>query len=235
VERAAAHLPVPRADAARSVLVRRLLAQRTGERRPPAASRRRPSVALLLGSWIMDPHASPRRRVGAGLVAGVAAALLLFVTGWLVWYTDHRPPTGVARAAGNSADDSLVAELKRLNVTPTEGNNPRERVKAMADAADKVYARAKLRRNDAADLVALANLYGRVVDEGIVKHAEELSSEERCKVLKPIADRLKEADSEWQRLLQQTDLADNTKEALLKASLSARQGMDRLRELCAAS
>ena len=81
-------------EAARRVLTGEGLKRRKPGARPGVNGQpaRRPSIAMVVGSWIMDPHASPRRRVGAGLVAGVAAAMLLFTTGWLVWYGTHEAP-----------------------------------------------------------------------------------------------------------------------------------------------
>jgi hypothetical protein len=238
LERAVIQLPVPPAEAARSALMRRILSreaengQPAPARKPPVAERRRPSIAMVVGSWIMDPHASPRRRVAAGLVAGVAAALLLFVVGWLVWDGDHPSPQ-VAGTAPKAPADPLLAELRRYKIDAAGTTEPTERVKVMADAADQVCDRAGAKNSTHEELTALAYLYSRVVHEGIVKSAEGVSAADRRELLEPIASKLAEAESEWHRLALQADLPPSVKTALDRAELAARKGKDKLRELCA--
>jgi hypothetical protein len=238
LEAAVPLLAVPRADAARSALVRRILAGNGAARPGPAANGRpahRPSIALVVGSWIMDPHAAPRRRVGAGLVAGVAAALLLFVTGWLIWSAGHRPEPVAHATPKAPPGDALLAELGRYNVKPREAATPGERVQAMADAAGELVkhadGRAKARNLDADEWVALADLYDRVVRERIVTPAEGLSAAERRQVLKPIADGLGSAESQWQQLSQQTELPPAVQQALAKCAVASREGKKRLLKL----
>jgi hypothetical protein len=180
---------------------------------------------MVLGSWIMDPHSSPRRRAAAGLVAGVAAAMLLFVLGWLVWYGDNEPnPVPGARPV-----DSLALELRSHKINAAETTNPRDRVAVMAKAAGLLRDRAfDLPAGAEADLVALADLYTRVVNEGIVKTAEGLSPEDRRAVLASIAVDLDRADSDWQKLSQQTGLSKQAIRALENASLAARNGKTQL-------
>jgi hypothetical protein len=242
LEAAVPRLPVPSASAARLALVRHILAGKDTARRPRGARRAgpapdgragRPSIAMVVGSWIMDPHSSPRRRVAAGLVAGVAAALLLFITGWLIWDATHTgpqvPPLNLAKAA-----DPLDRALDKYKIKP-KGDTP---IEAMADAAEQLHGLAAARPADG-DLIAIAQLYGDVVNQRVVKLAEKLSDEglsveERSKVLQPIAKRLAKGDSQWQGLATQTGLADGVKDALLRAALAARNGSKRLEELCKA-
>jgi len=240
MERAVHELPVPPADMARSALVRRILArptpegQRTKDKGQKTKDVPRPSIARLIGSWILDPHASPRRRVAAGLVAGMAAALLLFLTGWLVWQTTRTPE--MASATNQPAPDPLADALGRRGIRTADGKKGVDRVKAMADAANQLHARCRdvvlSGVND--DLIALTQLYGRVVDEGVVKTAEGLSAEERRDILAPIAETLKHAESEWGRLTQQNSLRADVKSALEKAALAAHTANVRLTELSAA-
>jgi len=235
MESAVAHMPIPPADTARSALVRRVLAgdspQRPQSAPVPAANgqpARRPSFALVLGSWIMDPHASRRRRVAAGLVAGVAAALLLFVTSWLVWYAGHTSAQVAVNATERVPVNPLLAELRRKGVRlpETEPKSPTERVKVMAAAAEQLRDRAAGRAIGDEELIALAQLYGRVVDEEVVKTAEDLSlsPEERREVLEPIARGLHQAESEWKRLTQQNGISEKAVAALNKAALAANNG-----------
>jgi hypothetical protein len=233
MERAVPYLPVPPAEAARSALMRRILSRAPGKKKEPVAEKHRPSIAMVVGSWIMDPHASPRRRVAAGLVAGVAAALLLFITGWLIWDGDQHDSATQARATpARIPADKLVADLHRFGIHEPEGKVGPERVTAMAAAAEVLRTRAAERSGADDELVALAQLYSRVVEEGVVKTAEGLSAADRRAILGSIAADLYRADSEWHRLSQQTGLAPAAKDALAKAALAAHNGHARLRELC---
>jgi hypothetical protein len=180
---------------------------------------------MVLGSWIMDPHSSPRRRVAAGLVAGVAAALLLFVLGWLVWYGNNDPDP----APGPRPVDTLVQDLRRHKIDAGETTNPRDRVAAMAKAAEELRGRAAALPPGAdMELIALADLYTRVVDEGIVKTAEGMSPEDRRAIPASVAEDLGKAESQWQRWSQQTGLTERATRALESAALAARNGKARL-------
>jgi hypothetical protein len=251
VERAAAQLPVPPAESARSALVRRLLAGR-GPGRParsaerlkvvsstPAANgrpARRPSIAMVVGSWIMDPYASPRRRVAAGLVAGVAAALLLFLTGWLI-RDAGRGPAPRDPGSQETPADRLLADLNRHNIKAIKSvgrkTPPGERLRAMADAAEELRDRARAHGLAADELIALAQLYGRVVNEEVVKGAEALPAEERP-ILKPIAEGLERAYSDWAQKSQQTGLSDPEKKALQECATAAADASAGLKKLYAA-
>jgi hypothetical protein len=236
LERAATRLPVPPAHAARDAFVRSLLAAPPAVGAPPAkpgTNGRRRSVAMVLGSLILDPHASPRRRVGAGIVAGVAASLLLFITSWLAWYSWHGD--GPKQFAGSTekqpVTDPLVAELMRRNLKLAKGGTPRERVEAMAGVAGELHARsnALARTAGAEDMELLAQLYGRVVREGIVGRAAVLPDAERRAVLEPIALQLGRAESEAERLAAEEGVPQAAREALRRIALAAREGD---RELC---
>ncbi len=224
LERAVPYLPVPPSEAARSALMRRILSQKEGPA-PEPCERRRRSIAMVLGSWVMDPHASPRRRVAAGLVTGVAAALLLFVIGWVVWYGGNQPNPGPAPKA---PVDPLVLELRRLKIDADETTNPSDRVKVMASAAKELRGRAGSRAGSDAELTQLAELYTRVVNEGIMKTVEGLSPEERRSLPASIAAEFEEADTDWRRLSQQTGLSGRAIKALEGAALAARNGKAQL-------
>jgi hypothetical protein len=185
---------------------------------------------MILGSWVMDPHAHPRRRVAAGLVTGVAAAMLLFVIGWVVWYGGNQtaPTAGVKAPA-----DPLIVDLRRLKIEAEDTTNPSDRVKAMASAAKQLRGRAVERAGAEAELIALADLYTRVVDEGILKTAEGLSLAERRSLSTSIAKEFEDADTDWRRLSQQTGLSRQAIKSLESAAFAAHNGNQRLKEWAA--
>lgn len=231
LERAVPLLAIPPSEAARSELMRRILASREPAR-PEAEKQSRRSVAMILGSLILDPHASPRRRVGAGLVAGLAAAAILFTVGWLVWLTgqtDHRQLAGATER--KAPPDPLVAALDKRGLKLAEDASPRQRVEAMARAAEALFAdsRAVARRDKDDNLDELAQLYDQVVRDGLVPRAKLLPPEERRLVLAPIADRLSEARSEALALRQTEGLEEGARAALDRIAAAAAEGSEWLR------
>jgi hypothetical protein len=243
LEGAVALLPIPPAEAARSALVRRVLTGDGLRRSKPAPKptangqpARRPSIARVVGSWIMDPHSSPRRRAAAGLVAGMAAALLLFVMGWLVWDAS-RPERQVAVTATERGPSvpTLAAALERYKIRTNETASLSDRVTAMAKAADDLRDLAKENVRAEDELIALADLYARVIKEGIIQPAEGITPDERREILEPIARGLKEAHSQWNGLSQQTNLHPRVQKALENAAVAARTGMDQLEKMYGAS
>lgn len=192
---------------------------------------------MVLGSLILDPHASPRRRVGAGLVAGVAAALVLFVTGFLLWYgTRQESPLVVNRPTKKVPQvDPLVAELMRRNLKLAEGATPQDRVEAMAGVAQQLHDRSRKLAPQAAadDMAVLANLYDRVVREGILTRAKDVPAEARPNILEPIRQQLEKAESEARRMSQDELLPRSSREAFEQIALAAQHGDQSLRKLVA--
>jgi hypothetical protein len=235
-------LSLPRADAARSALVRRILTEKPAAK--PKSSPRlvvngraepRPSVARVVGSWIMDPHASPRRRVAAGLVAGVAAALLLFFTGWLIWDATRPAPEVVVSTQRTPPRDPLLVLLERYSIHVNEPGTPDQRIKDMAGAAEELRKRAGARVLADNELSAMAQAYTQVVRDGVVKPAKGLVAdglvpEDRQAVL-AIADQLAKDDSEWKRLSQQTGLSASAQSAVNQAAEAASEANGELRKL----
>jgi hypothetical protein len=236
VERALPFLPVPPAEAARSALMRRILSQKEGNA-PEVKNRRRPSVAMVLGSWIMDRHSSPRRRVAAGLVAGVAAALLLFIVSWIVWYGGTARDT-VAYDTPRVPSDQLLADLGRAGIHTADGKVGGERIQAMATVAGQLHDKCPglAKSGDFTELIEKAQLYVRVVDDGIVKTAEGMTSEDRRAIFNSIASIAKDlgnAESQWKSLAASADLTNGARLALTGAAEAAIRARDRLNELTA--
>ncbi len=232
VERTASRLPVPSSAGARDAFVRSFLVGDEAAAKPPASPRR--SVALFLGSLILDRHASPRRRTGAGVVIGVAASLLLFVAGWLVWHGQQQDARALA-VAQKAPADPLVAELARRSVAVKveEGATARQRIEAMADAAEQMRRRNKDLASGASapEMDQWAKLYVRVVKEGILGRAGELPVAERREILEPIAVRLQEAGSEATRLLTEAGVREQSKNALREIAVAAAEGCVLLQNL----
>lgn len=246
LERAVAQLPVPPADAARAALLDQLLhpdravsAASPPEARPekPRPVAPRPSIALRLGSLVLDEHASPRRRAGAGIVVGVAASLLLFVAGWLIWSGQQGRGPSLASATSRRFLDPLVVDLQSRRLTSAdrlaEANSVHERVAALADVAQEMRRlNAQLARTASADdLQQWAELYTRVVKDALVVRAGELPAAERQAVLEPIVRDLQEAGSEALRLQQDHDIPPAAHPALQRISLVASEGWTALQTL----
>jgi hypothetical protein len=160
---------------------------------------------------------------------------LLFLTGLLVWHSGSPPQ--MAHSTAQPAGESLASKLRRYNVSLARTEKPADGVSAMADAAEKLHARGRdtVLTASADDLADLADVYDSVVREGVMKPAEGLSADERRKILQPIAETLREAESQWQQLSQQNGLPKRVQKALEKCAFAARDGHARLKELCAES
>ena len=164
------------------------------------------------------------------MVAGIAASILLFVAGWWIWFNGSSPlPTGdVQVSVKDPATDPLVVELIQRNLKLARGNTPSEGVKAMADVADELQKRS---RAGVEDMRVLARLYDRVVRERIIPGAKALPNSERILVLKPIAERLSDVESESSRLAEQANLPPNSVESFRLIASAAREGKEQLRHL----
>src|SRR5262249_51788852 len=129
------------------------------------------------------------------LASALAASLVLFALGWAVWQSFRAPaPTPRAPAA-----DTVTAELREKALLPTDDQGPRARVETLAYSADYLFKQA--RQRPAGDgLTDLARQYEKVVRELLPQDAKALPAGERAEVLKRIAGRLDEAESEALRL-----------------------------------
>jgi len=127
----------------------------------------------------------------AALATALAAGLVLFALFWgaMQW----QGPAG--SAPPRAAPDPLLAELMKHYLRLAAAKTPRERVVALADIADDLHRETQdlARAASGEDLLAVAKLYDRVVRDGILVQARALPLEERGRVLKPIADNLRDA------------------------------------------
>jgi hypothetical protein len=213
IEQAALCLPVPSAAAARTALLAQILgkeelASGTGERAVAFQLRRR-SLALIVGSWILDSYAGTRRRVGAGLVAGAAAAVLLFFTGLLAWYNNTTPTPEQRLPAG------LIAELDELGIPFADGTTPQGRVQAIVFTADQLHKRCCESAYPYPEKMAeLARLYNQVVRDGIVPRARALPVEQRRQVLDPLVDKLADAGNTASEMAGRSNMPPESMKAL---------------------
>ena len=82
-------------------------------------------------------------------------------------------------------------------------------------------------------MAVLANLYGRVVREGILTRAKDVPAGERPGVLEPIRQQLEKAESEARRLSQDELLPKSSRDAFERIAVAAQQGDQNLRQLVA--
>jgi hypothetical protein len=228
-ERAVARLAVPPAEEARTALIRRLLEQpapAAAKSAPTPAPEKTPrrSVAMVLGSWIMDPHASPRRRVGAGMVAGIAAILLLSFGGWLFWYMGR----GSSAPQVVTKPDPFLAQLrdKKLSNVPSDHANPQERVRGMISVADSIVRRSDAEAHSSDKVAALAELYEQVVNNEIVPQSGLLSPKERDDLIT----QFEKAESLASRLAADQDVSHSARESFKKIAIASRDAHSKLRD-----
>jgi hypothetical protein len=183
---------------------------------PPSRGKER-FLARFLGprEHVPNPSPHPLPREGRGPGKGVlrvawatAAAVLIGCGVYLgIWLAESVAPLAppnqpVAKTEPELPDQDLVARLVDCDLRLAEHATPRKRVEALAELADALQRESHaLSRGDGADeLQALARLYGRVIEEGMVPRAREMPARERREVLAPIAARLSKAENEARQL-----------------------------------
>jgi hypothetical protein len=176
-----------------------------------------------LRRWLESPALGP---------AGLAASLLLFVFIW--WMLQgNREPAFVQSPPPRKAPapDQLLANLMQRNLRLARASTNRDRIEALTDLAVDLHretgALASAGHSD--DLTALANLYGRVVRDGVIDRARLLDEKERAQVLTPLADRL--ADMERQAKELAAGVPTASAELLRSMAETAREGTEQLRSL----
>jgi hypothetical protein len=148
----------------------------------------------------------------------------------------HRPPTEtgpVAHAVPPAPADPLLAGLVRHDLRLAMAATPRERLAILADVADEILDPAGALTAETANsqLEALARLYERVVQEGILRQARTLPPAERRSILSPIAKRLASNAQHMDRLVQK--VPGEQSRPLLSIASVAREGNRQLDSLVA--
>jgi len=184
-------------------------------------------------------------------VGGVAAAVAVLAGGIviaaLMFRSKENPPEDVqavappkARAAPTRRAETprpepattLVARLMECDLRLAQADTPRGRVQTLADLADALRDEAKTLGQAAAPeaLETVAQMYKKVVHEGIVQHARALAPTERREVLNPIAARLARVEHDVEEEARSAG-PTATAERLRHVAMVAREGDAQLRVL----
>jgi hypothetical protein len=188
----------------------------------PARKPRPPLVRAPL------PFNDPRRvreggRQKLALAFSLAATLALFTLAWWAW--SPRPMEAPATARNTSPYDLIVRTIRQA---PT----PRDRVRRLADEADKIFAEARENGDDPRRVARLAGYFGRLVNEELVQVAVGVPAAERKEVLTEMADRFHTVDSAASRLAGAwAGRHAESVEPLRQMAASAREATSRLRRL----
>ncbi len=225
MEQSMTQLPVPpgvQGAAARAALLRVCAreARTTTQRDLPV----RRLLAGTLGVLAIGLRTAGRKRAHVLLVLGLAAFF------WIgVFLGGRRHPTPKETPV---ADEPLAVELERREIHLLAGATPRDRVRALAEAAAELHDRSGERTLTSAEAADLARLYERVVRDGILPAAEDLPAEERREVLEPIANRLAAAENEALRLSELEGLPPHSVQAFQQIARAAGHGSRCLLALC---
>jgi hypothetical protein len=169
-----------------------------------------------------------RGRWKMSVAFATAAALVLLAFGAFVWQRDHRGP---AVEIPKPQRDALLASLTQHDLRLAAAQNPAERVLILSDIAYELHGKARVLVHTGAvnDLEKLAELYQKVVCDGIIKQADQVPVAEREKVLVQIANGLNAARSEAAELAQLNPSTGG--KALTRIASAADAGERHLRKL----
>jgi hypothetical protein len=162
-----------------------------------------------------------------------AAMVLLALGGTFVAYVRTRtPPAG----PGIPAADQLLAKVVQRNVSLAGSRDPARQVAVLAEMADDLHdgTRTLCKVADGDDLTRLAEMYRKVVRDGLLaqahKRAQELETEaERQRALGPFAERLTQRSQEADRWAGEAPASSS--QALQKMARTARESAHELRLL----
>jgi hypothetical protein len=162
---------------------------------------------------------------------GLAAAVLVGVGVWLAVRPSNRPeaPTVAQRYP-------LLTSVREKNVALSRAETPAKRLEILGGLADDLAAetRSLARVANPEELNELAGWYRRVVNDGIVRQAENLprhgiTPDQKRTLLEGLAARLAETGAEAERLA--NEAPPESKPALKRIAETAREGQQRLTRL----
>lgn len=229
-------LPVPATNGKATLLAR--LAREPLPVRDPASTPS-PRTRLTLTPRQDEANRPPRwlRFFGSPALppATLAASLLIFAFLWWLLY-DARQDKLASTFPGKPtvtqpAADLLLANLMKRNLELATADKPGRRVEVLADMASDLQDMTKVlaQVEEADDLAALAEMFGHVLDDGLLPRAEALAREERTHVLAPIAERLGKTKQEIDTLA--ASAPTPLKKALGDLASAAEKGNTRLKAL----
>jgi len=202
---------------------------------------RGPSPTATLPGASPVPQRWTRWRVLATASGGLAAAAVLITCGillgnWLSRSFQDRPI--VLQAQKNLTEDKpsplakpLAEQMIELDMQLAQGDSPRQRLETLAKLAQSLQgeSRALAEVAEPKDLQALARLYGKVVNDGIVARARKLPAGQRRQALDPIVVQLARANRETEELARKASPASAA--PLQQIAATARTGDVQLRAL----
>jgi hypothetical protein len=117
------------------------------------------------------------------------------------------------------------------NLRLARASSPRDRLEALTELAVDLYREtgALLVAGDGDDLTALAQMYSRVVRDGVVERARSLDRKERAQVLTPLAERLENMEKQAEEMA--AALPTPSANSLRDMAAAAHEGTEQLRSL----
>jgi hypothetical protein len=178
---------------------------------------------------------SPRRRLAVALAAAcVVIACGILLTVWLAG--SGGPDEPLAKGKPDPADSkpvptTLADKLLDVDLRLAQADTPRQRVEDLARLAENLHGETRSLVSVAApgELNTLAQLYDKVVKEGIIARARRLPPAERRQALRDVRTQLAEQKRQAEELAQKAAPAQAT--PLLLIAAAARTGDRQLRAL----
>jgi hypothetical protein len=211
LERRIPALPVP-PSTAKAALLRQILAE-------PEKPVERPRLIPARQGW----QIRERARQKLALATALAATLVVFAVGLAVWkYTNEQEKDPLVRR--------IEGYAPRAATQLAQARTPRERVVALAQAAETLFEHGQKMRSAGAnqDLETLSFLYKDVVDQLHKEDAPALAITERAVVLNPIRQQLAQTQKAAEQLA--SELPANSA-SLRRIAAAAAEGELQLQKL----
>jgi hypothetical protein len=242
MDEALTRLPVPVADGTGKLAVLEKIRATPAPAKPAPAKKSRPAAqtnhkpapapaAKPMPLNLEDDLPKKKRSLGrlaaqfwpAGLVA---ATLLVGVVAWLSLRGGKPKPADALPA------DPFLDGLVRHNVELAKTQTPEQRVAVLAKVADDINREMRdIARADATgeDMQALAEMYRKVVQNGLIAQAKQVKSPQREAVLAKVADGLAQAGQKAEQTA--AEAPQHSAERLREAAEAAREGTKVIRNL----